>query len=393
MTRRRVVGPDVQDAAEALTEVLVSTVGLVLESKSVSVRLAAGALGGQLRGELFRRSRGAASSSGEPDDHNRFLALAKERKSFSTAFLDFEPVGRRASRVAIARFSRFRSRTRTGSSAEIIAYDKSPDDPLEDAVYTELDRKLLANLSESRPAGARRDSPAGATGGRGSDPGALDLVLVGEPRTVQDRSCADEISPFGPIPPGVQLSFSSGSPALKTLFGRDRARASRLVEDISQGLETRTRKTDIGEWIGLDTYAVLTLDARQTEPLSRFAGDERISPKDLSTLDRFSTGAENEILVGSATLSGLGEDRGRAPRGSRKEPQTGRAGLIRRAVSSRTADSPAEPPCDRAPRSRKFSTVFPRASCATGPSVAKATAPCYVFKRPINPIRRTPCPS
>lgn len=282
---------------KALTEVLVSTVGLVLESKIVSVRLRQG-LSEDNYAESFFGVPAERVMEWRPDDHNRFLALVKDRKSFSAAFLDFDPSVSEQPRRYRSLLA-FPLQNEDGFFGGVLAYDKSPDDPLEDAVYTELDRRLLANLASLALPVLDSMLRRGPAGGR-SDPGALDLV-ISENLDRFKTSCADEIVRSDRYHHGFNVLLFRIA-ALKTLFGRDRARAIALVEDISQGLLTRTRKTDMGEWIGLDTYAVLTLDAGRR---SRFLVSRVTSylAKDVSTLADFPQ-AQRTILVGSATYPG-----------------------------------------------------------------------------------------
>jgi hypothetical protein len=47
---------------------------------------------------------------------------------------------------------------------------------------------------------------------------------------------------------------------LERLFEDDHKTALQLVDEITQGIRTRTRKTDYGCWIDTMTYAMLTLE-------------------------------------------------------------------------------------------------------------------------------------
>ena len=282
---------------QSLAEVIASTVGLVLESKQVSVRLRQG-LSEDNYAESFFGVPADRLIDWRTDDLNRFVALAKDRKPFSAAFLDFEP-------SVAGEPRRYRSllgfpvQNEDGFYGGIVGYDKCPDDPLEDAVYTDLDRKILANLASLVLPVLDSLLRRGPAGGR-AEPGALDLVLSENLERFK-QVCADEIVRSDRYHHGFSLLvFRIG--ALKTLFGLDRARAIALVEDISQGLKTRTRKTDVGEWVGLDTYAVLTLDAGKR---SRFlvARMNSYLSKDISTLTEFAP-EQRRVLVGSATYPG-----------------------------------------------------------------------------------------
>jgi GAF domain-containing protein len=159
---------------KALTEIVASTVGLVLESKIVSVRLRQG-LSEDNYAESFFGVPAERVMEWRPDDHNRFLALAKDRKCFSAAFLDFGPsVSEEPQRYRS--LLAFPLQNEDGFFGGVLAYDKSPDDPLEDAVYTELDRRLLANLASLALPVLDSMLRRGPAGGR-SEPGALDLVI------------------------------------------------------------------------------------------------------------------------------------------------------------------------------------------------------------------------
>jgi hypothetical protein len=49
-------------------------------------------------------------------------------------------------------------------------------------------------------------------------------------------------------------------PMLSALFAADEARALSAVDEIRQGIQTRTRKSDYGAWIRRDTYALVSLE-------------------------------------------------------------------------------------------------------------------------------------
>jgi hypothetical protein len=89
---------------------------------------------------------------------------------------------------------------------------------------------------------------------------------------------------------------------LTTLFEDAPERALSLVDDITRGLETRTRKTDFGTWIAPDTYAILTLDGGNR---IRFLVGRVLTylNKDLAHLEDFSP-ADKRILLGSAGYPG-----------------------------------------------------------------------------------------
>lgn len=284
-------------SAQNLAEIVASTTALALESRRISVRLRQG-----LSEDNYAESCFGVPSDGllefKADDHSRFLALAKERKVFSTAFLTFEPTVRDDGpryRSVLA----FPLQNEDGFFGGIMAYDKSPDDPLEDAVYSDLDRKVLANLSglvlPVLDAILRRAPTVGR-----AEAGAYDLVL-GENLERFRTMCTDEINRSDRYHQAFTLVLFRMA-VLDVLFQRDRARALGLAEDITQGLDTRTRKTDFGAWIRPDSYVILTLDGgkRIRFLLSRVT---TYLAKDLSTLTEFPQ-EQREILIGSAGYPG-----------------------------------------------------------------------------------------
>ena len=283
--------------SQALADVLAATVGLVLESDHVSVRLRLG-LSERNYAESFFGVPGDRLLEWRAEDDERFSSLAKERKPFATAFLTFDPVIREET-------GRYRAvlgyplQAEEGFLGGIIAYNKSPDDPLEDAVYTDLDRRLIANLTVlTLPVldSIIRRSPIAARG----EPGAFEIVLAENLERLKHtlKSEIDRSDRYHH--PFTLVLFQTKS--LRVLFERNRESALALVEDISRGVETRTRKTDFGVWIRPDTYAIVTLDGGKR---IRFLVS-RISTyinKDLSTVPDLppETGG---LCVGSAGYPG-----------------------------------------------------------------------------------------
>ncbi len=284
-------------SAQNLAEIVASTTALALESRRISVRLRQG-----LSEDNYAESLFGVPSDGllefQSDDHNRFLALAQERRAFSTAFLTFEP-GVRDEPPRYRSVLGYPLQNEDGFFGGIMAYDKSPEDPLEDAVYSELDRKVLANLSSLVLPVLDAILRRAPTVGR-AEAGAYDLVL-GENLERFNKVCADEIARSDRYHQAFTLVlFRMG--VLETLFKRDRARALGLAEDITQGLATRTRKTDFGAWIRPDTYVILTLESgrRIRFLLARLT---TYLAKDLSALTDFPQ-EQREALVGSAGYPG-----------------------------------------------------------------------------------------
>ena len=89
---------------------------------------------------------------------------------------------------------------------------------------------------------------------------------------------------------------------LGVLLARNRERGLALIEDITQGIKTRTRGTDFGVWIRPDTYAIVTLDGgnRIRYLVSRIT---TYMAKDLATL-KDPAAETRKIAVGSAAYPG-----------------------------------------------------------------------------------------
>ena len=47
---------------------------------------------------------------------------------------------------------------------------------------------------------------------------------------------------------------------MEEMIEQDRAAAFAVIDDITQGIQTRTRKTDYGTWVDGSTYAMLSLE-------------------------------------------------------------------------------------------------------------------------------------
>jgi GAF domain-containing protein len=283
--------------SQALADILAATAALVLESKHVSVRLRQG----------FSKRNYAESVFGVPsdrlvewraDDENRFTKLAKEGKPFSTAILTFDPVvreeaGRHRSILGYPLLSD------DGFAGAIIAYDKSPDDPLEDAVYTDLDRRLVAHLSTLAVPALDSILRRGAVAVPG-EPGAFELVLSENVERLK-QTLKGEISRSDRYHQGFSVVLFRAE-SLGVLFERDRESALALLEEVTQGVKTRTRSTDFGAWIRPDTYAIVTLDGgkRIRYLISRIAA---YITKDLSTLENLPREG-HRLQVGSASYPG-----------------------------------------------------------------------------------------
>jgi hypothetical protein len=228
---------------EELGTVLTRIVSGVLECDRVSVRLRSSL-------EEDRMHISYLSPPGEPverwqtEDENRFANLAQKGEPFSVAFLDFDSHLRSepGDYHSLLAYPILGGNVFHGG---IIAYEKAPRDPMEDAVFTELDQAVLENLirlvlpildtiHERRPAEAK------------SEPEIYETVLQNNKDRLA-RVCEREISRSDRYHHPFAVLLFRVVP-LTEFFEQDHKRAFSLVAEITQGLRTRTRKTDFGCW-------------------------------------------------------------------------------------------------------------------------------------------------
>jgi hypothetical protein len=90
-------------------------------------------------------------------------------------------------------------------------------------------------------------------------------------------------------------------PAMADLFTSNETLALELADEIRQGIQTRTRKSDYGCWIRRDTYALLSLEGtgRIQFLVSRLVA---YLLKDLARANLAVTGGD--VLIGTATYPG-----------------------------------------------------------------------------------------
>jgi GAF domain-containing protein len=289
---------------KSLADALASAAAVVLECDHVSVRLAEN-LGSDGYIESYFGVPNDILLEWRKGDQERFDSLERERKARSTAFLTFDPRVRETGSASDDETSAYRSAlvfpimSNDGFIGGIMAYDKNSDDPLEDAIFSDLDRKTLEHLVDlakpvlesilrRRPLADARDS-------------APIEAVTAESLDRLKEMCDAEISrsdryhnTFTLVLLRVEL--------INTLLDTDRKRGLTLIEEMSQGLKTRTRKTDFGVWIKPDTYAILTLDGGRR---IRFLISRAVMylEKDLSTITGFPPEAKR-VSVGVADYPG-----------------------------------------------------------------------------------------
>jgi putative methionine-R-sulfoxide reductase with GAF domain len=307
--RRRLEGlAKISDAAAALlscrsiddlSSVLTRVVADVLECHRVSVRLRR-SLDDKTMRASFLAPPGESSEEWQSEDEHLFERLAETKKPFSTAFLDFEtPV--RESRTDHHSLFAAPIAEKDVFYGGIVAYSKHPSDPMEDAVFTELDQTLVDNLNRLiLPVleGIYKHEPLG--GPKHID--TYESLLKGNLERFK-KLCDSEISRSNRYHHTFAIILFRIN-ELENLFERDHETALSLVGEITQGIRTRTRKTDYGCWIGRTTYAMLSLEGGKR---IRFLTSRAMMylTKDLAELKEPQIKA-GEILVGISAYPGIG---------------------------------------------------------------------------------------
>jgi GAF domain-containing protein len=275
-----------------LADVTARVVSDVLECDRVSVRLRTDkdeAMYCHLLGPP-----GESPDEWQVEDDERFEKLSRSREPFSIAFLDFDA----QVRVEPSDYHSLLAwpiLSDTESLGGIIAYEKRPRDPMEDAVFNELDQEVLAHLTRLilpvlETVGEREPSEAQR------EPKAYDMLLEHNVERLR-RILESEIARSDRYHHTFSLILFRIE-ALERVFEDDHKLAFGIIDDITQGIRTRTRKTDAGCWINRSTYAMLSLDGGQR---IRFLISRALLylEKDLTNLDQ-GIGRE-DILVGYAT--------------------------------------------------------------------------------------------
>jgi hypothetical protein len=286
-------------SVEDLADVLARVIADVLECERVSVRLWSVAEGDAMR-ESFLEPPGEANESWREEDKRQYERLAATKKPFALAFLDLagdvrEGTAAHASLLAVPVWlgSEFRG--------GIIAYAKRPSDPIEDAIFTPLDQALIDSLYRLilpvLGAISAREPLAGPTPERTYQ----DVLETNRERF--KTLCESEITRSNRYHHAFTVILFRIN-ALQRVFHDRLQTALQLVDDITQGIRTRTRKTDYGCWIAETTYAIVSLESgnRIQFMISRAM---LYLMKDLAEVSGMEI-AKRDILVGVSTYPGSG---------------------------------------------------------------------------------------
>jgi GAF domain-containing protein len=240
-----------------LCEFLARLMADLLEAERVSVRITErdGEAGKVARFESAPDRGGAWAE----EDDERFLKLKKKKKPFSLAFLNFAP-------EAGDHLPTYHSVLAAPLMVDdvfrggIIAYDKRPTNPLEDATFSDLDRSIVRHVVSIATPAIKAMSKAAVPGapGEGKPEVSYDEMLHGNLIRLK-KVMESEMSRSDRYHHAFSLLLLRIKP-LDAMFDQDEHRALSLVDEVTRGIQTRTRKTDYGAWIRRDTFAMLSLE-------------------------------------------------------------------------------------------------------------------------------------
>jgi len=240
-------------SVEELCDVMARLVADALDCERVSVRLQPEESD---VGKIARFEGGTLKSpTWAEEDEERFLKLKKKGATYSVAFLDFQPEtidAAPAYHSLIAVPVEFEDRFSGG----VIAYDKRAASALEQATFSDLDEVVIDHIvSIAIPVvrGILR-----GTAGEGIDEPSYDSLLAGNVQRMK-RVLESEMSRADRYHNAFSLLVLQVKP-LEQLIDDDYTQALSLIDEITRGIQTRTRKTDYGTWISRDTFAMLSLE-------------------------------------------------------------------------------------------------------------------------------------
>ncbi|HET6350194.1 MAG TPA: GAF domain-containing protein [Candidatus Krumholzibacteria bacterium] len=279
-----------QDLAEVVARVLVDA----LDCERVSVRLR-GAPG---QPWTVARYDGAARDDGtwQGEDEERFSKLEKKGAPYHLSLVDFSAKEGEATRPAHSVLA-VPLKLADEVVAGVVAYDRRTQSAVEEAAFSPHDETVIEQvLAMAWP--AARGLATGSAEGRPT----YDEMIAGNDRRLlhvveAEMSRADRYHhPFSVLVIRI--------PAMSNLFRADEARALQVADDIRQGIQTRTRKTDFGCWIHRDTYALASLEgsgrihflvSRLAAYLHKDLGNAGVEPH------------SREVLIGTAAYPGLAQ--------------------------------------------------------------------------------------
>ncbi|HEX6791161.1 MAG TPA: GAF domain-containing protein, partial [Candidatus Krumholzibacteria bacterium] len=234
-----------------------------------------------------------SDSAWRDEDAERFAKLEKKRAPYHLSLVDFatrtdEQYHPSLSVLAVP------YKLVDELVAGVIAYGRRATSPVEESTFSAHDETVIEQvLAMAWP--AARGLASGTAEGKPS----YDEMLAGNSRRLARIIDAEMTRADRYHHPFTLLVIRV--PAMADLFAADERHALALADEIRQGIQTRTRKSDYGCWIRRDTYAMASLEgsARIHFLVSRLV---TYLHKDLGQagLDA----ARREVLVGAASYPG-----------------------------------------------------------------------------------------
>jgi GAF domain-containing protein len=275
-----------QDLADLISRVLADA----LDCERVSVRLRGA------REKPWTRAAyvgaGREDDSWSQEDAERFIKLEKKRAPYHLARVEF---GAAAGAPHPAR-SVLAVPFKVGEEivAGVIAYDRRAQSAVEEGVFSAHDETVIEQLLAMAWPAARSLS-SGTAEARPS----YDEMIAGNSRRLArildaEMARAERYhNPFSLLVIRV--------PAMTALLIADEAKALKVADEIRQGIQTRTRKSDYGCWVRRDVYAMASLEGanRIQFLISRLVA---YLHKDLANAGVEQT--QREVLIGVASYPG-----------------------------------------------------------------------------------------
>lgn len=235
-----------QDLADVVARVLADA----LECERVSLRLRGAP--GQPWTVAYYEGVTRADDTWREEDAERFARLEKKRAPYHFSLLDFSTQPTDQARISRS-FLAVPFKLADELVAGVVAYDRRAQSAVEESAFSAHDETVIEQvLAMAWP--AARGLASGTPEGRPS----YDEMLVGNRGRLERIVDAEMTRADRYHHPFTLLVIRV--PAMIDLFAADEDSALRVADEIRQGIQTRTRKSDYGCWIRRDTYAMASLE-------------------------------------------------------------------------------------------------------------------------------------
>ncbi len=240
-----------EELAECLAKILADT----LECLRVSVKLGRSSDTSESVTSIFEKE-DVPGIDWQIEDEKIFSKLASQKEAFSKAVLAFDIKihQRREPFSSLLGVPIMRNNELFGG---IIAYDKRPSDPMQEGVFSDFDRTTINHvLSLAVPVleAVRSEEPLQLEKAESSYETVLEDNMS---RAI--RVCQREIQRSDRYHHSFSVLMFK-VPSISEMFGDDYSHALELIEEMTRGIRTRTRKTDYLSWIAKDRFVLISLE-------------------------------------------------------------------------------------------------------------------------------------